>query len=355
MYETRRNVLVGLFVLCGLGALGALVILFGQGYGFGLKSTAYMINIRFDYAAGVKEGTLVTIGGIEVGRVHSVNFVNPERFDAGVNVAVRMDSRFRIPKGSTARTSEPGLGMGRPPIEIVPGPTGGPALASGDIIPGRMNKMMESLIPPGVVSTFDRTATQLGEAASALKPVLDDMHEILQPRTPGNVDVPGGPQGNLSSAMARLDAALKNVNTVLADPSVDSKLRSAVDNIHTISEDGKAMAADLKVAAADAKEITAGAKELVTKVGGAVDRADQRVDEVSRSLRSSIELASEFLTQLNAIANKANRGEGTIGMLVSDDRLYESMTLAFRRLGEAVEEFKVLIKDWQQGKIKVGL
>ena len=42
-------------------------------------------------------------------------------------------------------------------------------------------------------------------------------------------------------------------------------------------------------------------------------------------------------------------------MLVSDDRLYESMTLAFRRLAETVEEFKVLIKDWQQGKIKVGL
>ena len=355
MHEARRNVLVGLFVLAGLGALAALVILFGQGYGFCLKSTAYMINIRFDYAAGVKEGTLVTIGGIEVGRVHSVSFVNPARFEDGVNVAVRMDPRFRVPKGSTARTSEPGLGMGRPPIEIFPGPAGGPVLASGEIIPGRMSKMVESLIPPGVVSTFDRTATQLGEAAAALRPVLDDMHEILQPRTPGVVDVPGGPQGNLSSAMARLDSALKNVNDVLGDPTVDNRLRSSVENFYTITEDGKAMAADLKIAAADAKEITTGAKELVTKVGGAVDRADKRVEEVARSLQSNLELASEFLTQLNTIANKANRGEGTIGMLVSDDRLYESMTLAFRRLGEAVEEFKLLIKDWQQGKIKVGL
>lgn len=355
MNETRRNILVGLFVLCGLGALGALIVLFGQGYGFGLKSTAYMIHIRFDYAAGVKEGTLVTIGGIEVGRVHSVGFVNPARFEDGVSVAVRMDPRFRVPKGSTARTSEPGLGMGRPPIEIFPGPTGGPELASGETIPGRMTKMMESLIPPGVVSTFDRTATQLGETAAALRPVLEDMHEILQPRAPGSVDIPGGPQGNLSSAMARLDGALKNVNTVLGDPNVDSKLKGAVDNFHIITEDGKTMAADLKTAAADAKEIAAGAKDLVTKVGGAVDRADKRVEEVARALQSNLELASEFLTQLNTIANKANRGEGTIGMLVADDRLYESMTLAFRRLAEAVDEFKVLIKDWQQGKIKVGL
>jgi phospholipid/cholesterol/gamma-HCH transport system substrate-binding protein len=215
--------------------------------------------------------------------------------------------------------------------------------------------MMESLIPPGVVSTFDRTATQLGETAAAMKPVLEDMHEILQPRTPGAVDVPGGPQGNLSSAMARLDGALKNFNAILGDPNVDNRLRGAVENIHAITEDGKAMAADLKTAAADAKEVTSGAKALVTQVGGAVDRADKRVEEVARSLQSNLELASEFLTQLNNIANKANRGEGTIGMLVSDDRLYESMTLAFRRLAEAVEEFKLLIKDWQQGKIKVGL
>src|SRR5262245_36953757 len=98
MHEARRNILVGLFVLFGLGAMATMVVLFGQGYGFGLKSTAYMINIRFDHAAGVKEGTLVTIGGIEVGRVHAVSFVNPQRFEDGVNVAVRMDSRFRIPK-----------------------------------------------------------------------------------------------------------------------------------------------------------------------------------------------------------------------------------------------------------------
>lgn len=355
MRETQRNVMVGLFVLCGLLAMGVLIVLFGQGYGLGFRSTAYMLNIRFDHAAGIKEGTLVTIGGIEVGRVHAVSFVNSEKFEQGVNVSVRMDSRFKVPQGSSARTSEPGLGMGRPPIEIVPGPAGGPALASGELIFGRMNKMMESLIPPTVVSTFDRTATQLGEAATALKPVLDDIHEIMQARSPAAVDQIGGPQGNLSSALARLDTAVKNINTVLGDPAVDSKLRTTVENFHAISEDGKAMAADLKVAAADAREITGGAKELVGKIGGAVDRADQRVDELSRSLRSSFELASEFLTQLNTIANKANRGEGTLGKLVSDDRLYESMTLSFRRLAEAVDEFKLLIKDWQQGKIKVSL
>ncbi|MBI5866258.1 MAG: MCE family protein [Planctomycetes bacterium] len=355
MHETRRNILVGVFVLFGLGAMAALVVLFGQGYGFGLRSAAYLIDVRFDHAAGVKEGTLVNIGGIEVGRVDHVEFVDAEHFEQGVNVTVRIDEKYKIPQGSIARTSEPGLGMGRPPITIVPGPAGNPALTSGAVIPGRMSAMTESLIPQGVISTFDRTATQLGEAAAALKPVLEDMHELMQARSPAGVDQPGGPQGNLSSAMARLDTAIKGINAVLADAETQNKLRATVDNLHKISEDGKALAGDLKTAAADIKDVSSGAKELVGKVGGAVDRTDQRIDELSRSLRTSIEQASEFLTQLNSIASKANRGEGTIGKLVTDDRLYEAMTVSFRRLGETVEEFKLLIKDWQQGKIKIGL
>ncbi|MFN0137983.1 MAG: hypothetical protein ACKVS9_17915, partial [Phycisphaerae bacterium] len=261
----------------------------------------------------------------------------------------------RMRAGTRAETIEPGMGMGRPPIELIPGPVDASVLEAGAVIPGRMASAMETLIPPSIVATFDKTATQLGDAAQALTPVLADMHEMMQPRSVGEVDRAGGPQGNLSSAMARLDTSLKSINTVIGDPAVQSNLKKSVDNIYAMTEDGKTMAADLKVAAADAKKVVGDVGELMEKGKTTLDGISTNTDQVARSLTENLEQMSAILTEVQQIANAANRGEGTMGKFVRDDRLYESMVLTFRRLAETTEELKVLVKDWQQGKIRVAL
>ena len=58
---------------------------------------------------------------------------------------------------------------------------------------------------------------------------------------------------------------------------------------------------------------------------------------------------------MHSLAEKADRGEGTLGRLLMDDRLYESLVLTFRRLAETVEEFRLLVKDWQRRGVKFGL
>lgn len=359
MAESRRNILVGVFVLVGLAAMGTLAVLFGQNVPWlGPSKDEYLIVIHFESAGGVRPDTVVTIGGLMVGRVRDVRFVDRTRFDQGVRVDVTFQEGIRLPAGSRAQAAEPGLGMGRPPIEILPGPPDGPPLPSGSIIAGRINRAMESLIPPTITATFERTATQLGEAAAALTPVLNDMHELLQPRIPEAVDAPQGPQGNLSSAMARFDLALRHLNVVLGDPQTQSSLKTAITNIETMTQDGKQMAADLKSAATDARQLASEARDLTRDLGGklktTLDNVDSRVDELARALRNDLELASAFLTQMNSLAERANRGEGTIGRMIVDERLYESMTLTFRRLAETLEEFKKVAVQWQEGRIRVA-
>lgn len=357
MNEMRRNILVGLFVLGGLAAMGVLIVLFGQDSTWGMSRQAYELNIRFEQATGIRSGTLVTVGGIGVGRVREARFVNPERVDQGVNVSVVFDAQYRdvrLHAGTRAATIEPGMGMGRPPIELIPGPAEGPILESGAVITGRMSSAVETLIPPTIVATFDKTATQLGEAAAALTPVLRDMHEMLQPREAAAVDRQDGPPGNLSSAMARFDTALRNINTVIGDSNTQNHLKGSVDNIYAMTEDGKQLATDLKAAAADAKQVVAEMKTLMTKGQQTLDSVSANTDKVARALITNLDSMSSMLTELNAIAQAANRGEGSLGKFVRDDRLYESMVLTFRRLSETAEEMKALVKDWQQGKIRVS-
>lgn len=354
MNESRRNMLVGLFVIVGLFALGALVLVFQEG-SLTVGPDEYTLTIHFDSASGIRAGSIVSIGGITVGRVRAVDFVDASDFLGGVEVLVALDRGYRLRAGTRAETAEPGFGMGRPPIVLLPGPPDAPELVSGEIIQGRMIKMVESLLPPTIVATFERTAAQIGDASAALTPVLRDLHDIMQPRTAESVDRPGGERGNLSSAMQRLDTGLKNMNAVFGDPAVQSQLKTSIENFHTMTVDGAEVMSNLKGATAEIQGLTTDTRTFVADANSALQRMDGNVERIARALMADLELAGAFLTQLNAAATKIGAGEGTIGRIISDERLYEAMVLTFRRLAEATEEFRLLAKQWQEGKVRIGL
>ena len=362
MAGTRQNLLVGIFVLVGLSALGALIVLFGRGTTGFLGGAGYPLIIEFESATGIRAGNPVTLRGIRVGRVETVSFAAPsgsgEGFRPHVEVRVMIDAEHagQIPVGSRAVATEPAFGQGRPPIEILPGPAGLGTLKPGDrILEGQIRGAMDAMVPESIRFTFERTAAQVGESAAALTPVLRDLHEVLMKRSPGEVDRAGGLQGNLSTAMARFDGSLKHVNDVLGDPEVKSRLKEAIDNFHALSEDGKAAVANLRAGSEEAQQVVREAKELVVQTRGTVERLDGEVTQVCRDARGALEQGSQMLGALNEAAGSIKRGDGTIGRLVRDPKLYEALVLTIERLAQTVEEFRLLIKDWQEGKIRVAL
>ena len=354
MNETRQNVAVGLFVLVGIAALATLIVVFGQA-SWSPAVGGTVLNVRFDKAPGIRDLTPVTIGGIMVGRVTNVEFANPDTFEGGVLVELQLDPGRKVRRGTRAATAEPGVGMGRPPIELYPGPPEEPILESGAIIDGDMTSMMASIIPPEIIATIERSATHLGDAAEAMTPVLADLHEVLRPRRPADVDLPGGPAGNLSSAVVRLDDALRHFNAVLGDEQVQSQVRTAVANFYQMSEDGKEVTEELRVASTEFRGVTEKAGSFLENTGGAVDDIRGQVRTVAEALKKDLDLAAGVLQQLHGISVKIDRGEGSIGKVLNDPKLYESMVLTFRQLTMTVEEFRLLIKQWQEGKIRVGL
>lgn len=353
MRQSRQSFWVGLFVLAGLAALCVLIIMFGRAGLWGRRTGGYVIKVQLERATGIRVGTLATVGGIQVGRVRAVDFADPEHLAKGALVEIVLDPGRRLREGSRALASEPGLGMGRPPIIIVPGEADAPFLPSGAVIPGEMSSAIQSLIPPEIVSNFDRAATHIGELAAALKPVADDIHEILQPRDVAAVDRPGGPPGNLASAIARVDASFKHINEVLGDPETKSALREAINNLHGMSADGKLAVATLREAADDARAAFADAKTLIADARQAVDNAETHVERVTRSFTDNLEILSSILVRVHSITTRIDRGEGTIGRLANDDRFYEALVLTFRRLSEAIEEFRLLAKTWQESGMRI--
>ncbi|TWT44865.1 mce related protein [Phycisphaerae bacterium RAS1] len=356
MPESRRNTLVGLFVLVGVVALGTMIVV-SKGVPMWLGGgQTYPLLVQFPNAAGIRPGNQVNVRGVQVGRVVRLKLADATRLDAEFNVIVELaiNHDIKIPDGSTARATEPVLGQGRPPIEIVAGPSGSAPLSAGATISGSVRTAVESFFPREVVTTFTDTASQIKETAAALTPVLVDAHDLMQKRSPGDVDRAGGPQGNLSSAMARLDSSARHFNEVLGDPAVKSQLRESIANFQKITEDGKAAVADIRAAAGDAKEFVSDAKGFVSKATTTVDNIGARVDTVSDGLMSSLHKTDRFLDQLSDIAEPIAKGEGSIGQMVHDNTFYEALVFTLRKASESLEEFRVLVKDWQKGKVRVA-
>lgn len=104
---TRRSIdiLVGLFVLLGLGAL-AFMALKAANLGTMTGVSTYTVMARFDNIGGLKVRAPVKSAGVVVGRVGDISF-DMKRYQA--DVRIDMDDRYRFPKDSSIKILTSGL------------------------------------------------------------------------------------------------------------------------------------------------------------------------------------------------------------------------------------------------------
>ena len=105
MKRRSMDILVGLFVLAGIGALFFLALR-AANLGSFVVSDGYELRANFDNIGGLKERAPVRSAGVVVGRVDSIDF-DTTNFQADVRLS--MDSRYRFPKDSSVKILTAGL------------------------------------------------------------------------------------------------------------------------------------------------------------------------------------------------------------------------------------------------------
>jgi ABC-type transporter Mla subunit MlaD len=355
MKSARRNVVVGLFVVVATFGLAGLALVFGQQPAFLVGGNTYPIEIQLPHAGGVRTGNIVTVNGIEIGRVTSIGLYDPERLSAeyNVRVVVAVNNKFQIPEGSTAVTAEPVFGQGRPNIRIEPGPPDAPPLPPGARIPGRVLGAVESIFPSHIITTFTNTADQIRITGEALNPVLEDLHELLAKRTPEEVDI-GGKIGNLSSSMARFDMIMRDLSNYVGDRNSQEQFKLSMANVYEMTENGKQAMLNIRTAAEEARQLVADGRKTLTAADTTMQTLTSRIGDLSGRMTTTLGKADVFLDGLNAIVAPISRGEGTIGRMVKDNELYEALVLTMKRLSAMLTEYQALAKEWQKGRVKVG-
>jgi len=113
MKRLTMETLVGLFVVVGVASLGYLAIKLGKLEVIGGRG--YTVLAEFDSVAGLKNGAVVEIGGVEVGRVREITLKNYRAV-----VAMSIDPGVKLQDDAIVSVRTKGL-IGEKYVRITPG------------------------------------------------------------------------------------------------------------------------------------------------------------------------------------------------------------------------------------------
>jgi len=111
------EIIVGMFVALGIAALFMLAMKVSNLSSFGADD-GYTLNARFENIGGLKVMSPVSVGGVRIGRVVSIDF-DQQRYEAVVTMLISSDYS-RLPKDTSASIFTAGL-LGEQYVNLEPG------------------------------------------------------------------------------------------------------------------------------------------------------------------------------------------------------------------------------------------
>lgn len=329
MNESLRNFFVGIFVIGALVTLGVLMVWFGETPTW-LQRGEWTLRISGHEIRGIGDGSPVYLSGVEIGRVKRLEFENLDRPDLGVFIIVSIKQKYSVPAGSHAKVYGATLGIGRGQINIIspaerrePLPKDGLALLFGE-----MASPFGEIIPDQMITSFRETVVHVGDFAEASRPVAENLAKLLEQRPISSVDRPGaaeeGVTANFATAVERLDRLIASINQILGDEAFRQDLKSAAANLRTSSEN---LAGTTEIWKTESRRLS-------DNLNDGIDRTEQNLETLLVRLTGLAEELDAAAKHLNATTRRVAEGQGTVGLLVHDPRLYESAVLAAERLAD---------------------
>lgn len=275
-----REVRVGIFVIMGvLGAMAVLFLLTDPGTFRG----RYNLFTTVENAGGVRSGDPVQMRGVNIGRVRGFSLDDDQ-----VSITLEIDGQWEIPVDSRSRLAGVGLLGGRT-VEILPG-TLAETFSPGSVVPGE--------------STSD-----IGELASVIGVEVEDL-------------------------LSRMQQMLAD-STIQAVQGTAAEARELVESLTAVVESQRD---ELAEALASVRRSAEGVEGVATSPE--LSRAVARADSTFLRLQSASERLEEVSTSLGVVVGRMERGEGTLGLLSTDEALYRNLTSASASLEALLEDVR---------------
>jgi phospholipid/cholesterol/gamma-HCH transport system substrate-binding protein len=329
--KVNKQVKVGIFVLAGLALITLTVFLIGDDAHYWERKVHYVAP--FKDVQGLKPGSPVRLGGVDIGTVTSVGYDekgSDNRIFVKLSV-IKVEAR-RIRAGAVAHVSNKGL-LGDKMIDItIPDPNAAPQPPDSELTTEEAGDIMAEV--NDISAQVKRTLTNIegftkgfgdprfGEdvrrSAEDVRLILDGVarndgavHRLLMDPQEGE---------KLDRTVQDLDTVLTRLSTLLGElGSVTEQVRSGKGIAHDVLYNGD-LSSNL---AATLEEVH---KDLVAiREGNGVVHSLVYGDDQTQRVMGNLGKMSD---DLRSIVADMRAGKGTIGALLVDPSVYEDLKSA---------------------------
>lgn len=277
----RREAKIGIF-LTGTLIIAAVFVLFVGDVSTIFRKPGYTISVYFDSATGLDKGAAVRMAGVKIGDVKEIRLAERK-----AEILMDISPKYQVPKGSKAALASLGL-LGERYVEITP------SEAPEFCQPGEALEAAPSV-------SFDQLGSLVLSIGQEIKEVSTSLREITGEKT----------RMNLEKTLENLSSFSEGLNKFMADnrSDLEAGIRSASQ---------AAQGFDKKI-----DEISKNIDDTVLLMKGVVQDNRENIKFDLDKIKELLLKVEESLRLLSESLEKINKGEGTLGKLIDDPKLYD--------------------------------
>lgn len=289
----KREVKIGVFAVAMILAAWA-GIRFLKGFDIFGRNTVYYA--AYDQIAGVQAASPVQMQGVKIGTVTGIT-LDPRRSDK-VILQLTIKRQYLIPEDSEAKIISSSL-MGAKAIEIIYGASSAYLEAGDTLRSGRDRDLMDM-----AGSELDFFKQKFSRIADDLSRTLDNVNLLLEENA------------------TNISGTLGNLNSVSGD--VAELLETEKEHLHSAVQNLSAFADMLGENAPRVDSIVGSLNEVTAQLAEA---------DFARRL-------SESVATLDNLLGRIESGDGSLGLLLNDRALYDSLTMASGNLASLLADLQ---------------
>jgi len=251
---------------------------------------------EYNNVRGLSTSSVVTINGVDIGKVVGITFNKDPKKRGQLIVEFSVTQDFEFSKKSIAKIYSASL-MGGKSLAIVPSYEGEMA-KPGDFLKGEI----ESDIFSTVTEKLNPLQAKVENVIVKADSVLGNLNDLIDTKT----------RINFKQSIAQLNVTMANFN-------------SASRNLSILVSDNKGR---LDHTFANAEKMSSNLEKLSDTL-------------VNANLGVTVKKLQKTVTSLNTVLGEINSGEGSLGKLLKDDKLYNNLNNASKELEELLREMKL--------------
>lgn len=274
--------------ILGIASISMFVLGYKYLKGTGVFSSTKTIFAEYDNVQGLTPASYVQLKGFTVGSVKDIQLSKEHAGKVKVTLFVNKD--LNVPIDSKAMIVSLDL-LGTKAVNLIPG-TSTTSLKDNEMIAGNIE-----------LGTIESLGSSAGPAIDGAKQTLANLDNTI---TSVNNILDAQTQNNLKSSIASLSTTMKDFSQFANELNTQrTKISSLLDNLNTFSSN---------------------LNKNNTTINNVLKNAEVTTSNLSKvDLESTVNELKSTLNDLQTTLKKVNNGNGSLALLMNDDKLYKNL------------------------------